>query len=69
MATPPTSQTPSTRCSTEATLVGAATLLMDAGLGVLLLALAALMVWRLVDLFGSRGRWREEWAEAREVAQ
>ena len=38
-------------------------LLMDAGLGLTLVALAALMSWRLIDLFKDRGRWRTELSE------
>jgi hypothetical protein len=34
--------------------------LMDFGLAMLLLLLAVVMVWRLVDLFQSKGRWTEE---------
>jgi hypothetical protein len=37
-------------------------LLADVGLMSVLVVLAALMVWRLVDLFRSRGRWRQELA-------
>ncbi len=48
----------------EAPLVNVTTLLMDAGLGLVLVALAALMGWRLVDLFKPRGRWRVELDEA-----
>jgi len=33
---------------------------IDFGLGMLLVLLAAVMVWRLVDLFKPRGRWTEE---------
>jgi hypothetical protein len=33
---------------------------MDFGLAMLLLVLAIVMVWRLVDLFKTRGRWAEE---------
>jgi hypothetical protein len=33
---------------------------MDFGLGMLLLLLAVVMVWRLVDLFKPKGRWTEE---------
>jgi hypothetical protein len=33
---------------------------MDFGLGMLLVLLAVVMVWRLVDLFKPRGRWTEE---------
>lgn len=39
-------------------------LLNEIGLAAVLLALAALMVWRLVDLFRRDGRWRKELAEA-----
>ncbi len=35
----------------------------DAGLATVLVVLAALMVWRLVDLFKKRGLWRAEMAE------
>jgi hypothetical protein len=41
-------------------LVNALMYLMDFGLGMLLLALAIVMVWRLADLFKKKGRWREE---------
>ena len=34
--------------------------LMDFGLGMLLALLAVVMVWRLIDLFKSKGRWTEE---------
>jgi hypothetical protein len=47
----------------ERSLVNTTTLLMDIGLGTVLLALGALMVWRLVDLFKKRGRWRAELEE------
>jgi len=33
---------------------------IDIGLGVLLVLLASLMVWRLIDLFKKKGRWSEE---------
>jgi hypothetical protein len=35
-------------------------LIMDFGLAMLLLMLAIVMVWRLVDLFKPKGRWTEE---------
>lgn len=38
-------------------------LLADIGLATVLVVLAALMVWRLVDLFKRRGRWEEELQE------
>jgi hypothetical protein len=34
--------------------------LMDFGLGMLLTLLAVVLVWRLIDLFKSKGRWTEE---------
>jgi hypothetical protein len=33
---------------------------IDFGLGMLLVVLAVVMVWRLIDLFKSKGRWTEE---------
>lgn len=39
-------------------------LIADAGLALVLVALAALMIWRLVDLFERDGRWRKELTEA-----
>ena len=44
---------------------------MDFGLGMLLLLLAIVMVWRLVDLFKPKGRWTEEAAQelSEEVAK
>lgn len=41
-------------------LVNVLMVAMDFGLALLLLLLAAVMVWRLVDLFKSKGRWSEE---------
>jgi hypothetical protein len=41
-------------------LVNTVTLLIDLGLGALLVLLAMVLVWRLLDLFKTRGRWREE---------
>jgi len=35
-------------------------LTMEIGLGVLLLTLAVVMLWRLADLFSRQGRWKEE---------
>ncbi len=37
--------------------------LMDFGLGMLLVILAAVLVYRLIDLFKSKGRWAEEQAQ------
>lgn len=36
---------------------------LDAGAGIALLALAAFMVWRLIDLFRPQGQWAKELAE------
>ena len=44
-------------------LVNTVILLADIGLASVLTALAALMVWRLIDLFKGRGRWKQELAE------
>jgi hypothetical protein len=41
-------------------LVNVLMYVMDFGLAMLLLLLAVVMVWRLVDLFKTRGRWTEE---------
>ncbi len=48
-------------------LVNTTTLLGDIGLGTVLLVLAALMVWRLFDLFRKKGRWSKEVGEKIEV--
>lgn len=41
-------------------LVDGVMLFMDAGLFMVLIALAALMVWRLIDIFNKKGRWKAE---------
>jgi hypothetical protein len=41
-------------------LVNTLMILMDVGLGLILLVLAVVMVWRLVDLFKKKGRWTQE---------
>ncbi len=41
-------------------LVNTVMYLMDFGLGMLLVILAMVMVWRLLDLFRKKGRWTEE---------
>ncbi|MEW6716962.1 MAG: hypothetical protein AB1345_05635 [Chloroflexota bacterium] len=41
-------------------LVNIVMLLMDFGLGMLLVILSMVMIWRLVDLFKKKGRWTEE---------
>jgi large-conductance mechanosensitive channel len=53
----------------QQTLVDYAILLTDIGLATVLVALAALMLWRLVDLLRRRGRWRTELEEARRQGQ
>lgn len=50
-------------------LVDLTILLTDIGLATVLTALAALMVWRLVDLFRARGRWKTELEEPALPAQ
>jgi hypothetical protein len=40
---------------------------IDFGLGMLLVLLAIVMIWRLIDLFKPKGRWREE--QTQELAQ
>jgi hypothetical protein len=49
--------------ASQGRLVDAIMLVADAGLALTLVVLAALMVWRLVDLLRSNGRWRKEAAE------
>jgi hypothetical protein len=41
-------------------LVNTLMILMDLGLGMLLVVLAMVMIWRLFDLFRKKGRWTEE---------
>ena len=41
-------------------LVNALMYMTDFGLGALLVLLAIVMVWRLIDLFKPQGRWTEE---------
>lgn len=48
-------------------LVNGLMLAMDTGLGLLLVLLAIMMVWRLIDLFKPKGRWTEE--RAQELSQ
>lgn len=46
--------------ATQQPLVNTITLLMDVGLGTLLVVLAMVMVWRLLDLFKQQGQWTTE---------
>ncbi len=46
--------------ATQQPLVNVLMYLMDGGLGLLLVMLAVIMVWRLIDLFKRKGRWSEE---------
>ncbi len=46
--------------ATQQPLVNAVLTMVDIGLAAVLLFLAALMVWRLVDLFKAKGRWTHE---------
>lgn len=49
--------------SAQQPLVNWTMLLIDAGLALVLVALACLMIWRLADLFRKDGRWSEELEE------
>ena len=46
--------------ATQQPLVNTLMVLMDFGLGMLLVILAMVMIWRLSDLFKKKGRWAEE---------
>ena len=46
--------------ATQQPLVNTLMLLADFGLGMLLVILAILLLWRIVDLFSKKGRWKEE---------
>lgn len=48
-------------------VVNTTMLLMDLGLGILLVALAIFMVWRLYDLFQKKGHWSKEYATERRI--
>ncbi len=50
-------------------LVDWAMLFADIGLGSVMLALAAFMVWRLIDLFKRKGDWKKQWEKAQEVTR
>ncbi|MEW5719921.1 MAG: hypothetical protein AB1817_14930 [Chloroflexota bacterium] len=53
--------------SSQQPFVNAIMLTIDTALATVLLALAALMVWRLIDLFSRKGKWSDEMRE--EVAE
>ncbi|HET7010200.1 MAG TPA: hypothetical protein VFI11_05445 [Anaerolineales bacterium] len=55
--------------ATQQPLVNTLMLLADIGLGMLLVILAMVMIWRLVDLLRKRGRWTEEWTAGDPVAE
>ncbi len=57
------------REATQQPLVTWTMLLIDAGLAILMVTLATLMIWRLVDLFKRNGRWAKELSGAEEVSQ
>jgi hypothetical protein len=51
----------------QASLARWAILFADVGLLTVLVVLAALMVWRLIDLFKRKGRWSDELAEEKGI--
>jgi hypothetical protein len=55
--------------ATQQPLVNTVMLLADFALGMVLVILAMLMIWRLIDLFKRKGRWAEEAAEKDLVGQ
>jgi len=48
-------------------IVNTTMLLMDLGLGILLVVLAIFMIWRLYDLFQQKGYWSKEYATERRI--
>ncbi|MFZ5922961.1 MAG: hypothetical protein ACOYY3_18100 [Chloroflexota bacterium] len=48
-------------------IVNTTMLLIDLGLGILLVALAIFMIWRLYDLFQKKGHWSMEYAAERRI--
>ena len=42
-------------------------LLMDLGLGIILVALALFMLWRLYDLFQAKGHWAKEYSTEKKL--
>jgi hypothetical protein len=49
--------------SGQQALVNWTMLLRDIGLAIVLVALAALLIWKLIDLFKQNGKWKKELAE------
>jgi multisubunit Na+/H+ antiporter MnhB subunit len=49
--------------SAQQPMVDVLDLLIEGGLGIVLVTLAAFMIWRLVDLFQKDGRWSKELSE------
>lgn len=49
----------------QQTVINWTMLLNEIGLGTVLITLAAIMIWRLVDLFKRQGRWRHEYEQTR----
>jgi hypothetical protein len=41
---------------------------MDLGLGVILIALAIFLIWRLYDLFQAKGYWAKEFSTERKLS-
>ena len=48
--------------SEQQSLVNTVMLLMDMGLGIVLVVLAMFLIWRLYDLFKDKGYWNEEFS-------
>ncbi len=53
--------------SEQQSLVNMVMLLMDLGLGVVLVVLAIFLIWRLYDLFKDKGYWQEEFTTEKKV--
>jgi uncharacterized membrane protein len=48
-------------------VVNTTMLLMDLGLGIILILLAMFMIWRVYDLFQKKGHWANEYAAERRI--
>jgi Na+-transporting methylmalonyl-CoA/oxaloacetate decarboxylase gamma subunit len=53
--------------SEQQSLVNMVMLLMDLGLGVVLVVLAIFLIWRLYDLFKDKGYWQEEFKTEKKI--